>query len=282
MHYLDKIEKLRSVCGNSWVTLMQKDDSVINVARLRMRCNSWLCDYCREKKAKKFSAALLHYFKDEKISLLTLTDGHDGSLLDSYKNISRNWNLFRTKLTKKFGAVKFVKVLEAQSKSGYAHLHVIINKYIPARWLNENVSASGFGRIYDVKKISGKCAFFYVQKYLSKPWSHAGALQCCVDLNLRLCSGSRGFKLSDKSVSRWKLIDFKCTDDRSHDYVDAIKRAYSQNSWEMVECTKYENWESARLEWPVEKLHQPPDIYLTEIDDDFHRIYYCPDLDAGF
>jgi len=274
----EKKQYLADVCCKFWITLRKDSDHKIQVARMRLRCNSWLCPKCRKNRARRFSKAVKSYFQGERVSILTLTTDHQQNIYESYKNIKKNWNLLRTHLTKKIGKIRYVCVLEPQGKSGYPHLHVLVNKYIPPALLNTFVTMSGFGRIWDIKEVSDDGAFYYVRKYLRKEWKHEAALQCIIDLKLRRCSGSRGFSISTHSVDKWSVVDFNLDGDRAAEYVKAVMQSRYPFYWEVVKYDNFDDWESYSLEYYIENSHCDPDTFRDAIRDNFLRLYYHGDL----
>jgi len=270
----EKIQYLKDVCGKYWITLRRNDPENFEVARLRLRCNSWLCDICRKKKSRKFALATEQFFKGDRVSILSLTMNRSRDISASYAVIKPNWNRLRTFLTRKIGRFKYVQVLEAQPKSGFPHLHVLINKYIPAAVLKKGISASGFGRIYDIKEVNDQGAFAYVRKYLSKKWSHEIALDIVVDLHMRFCSGSRGFRLSRTAGNKWSMVDFKMDGQRALDYVQAIVKSHMPYFWEVTEYQHFDDFERYRLEYFVERSHVSPGVFKQKIHDEYLHLYY--------
>ena len=207
----EKQAHLAQVCGKGFIILgaIAKDSQ--HLAFKRLRCNSWLCPLCRRKKAKRFSLATDALFGNQKLRLLTLTVGREENLWTAWRTISKKWNHFRTTLTRQVGRFSFVKVLEPQPGSGFPHLHILVNRFIPQKAIAHAISVSGLGKIFKIQFIHGEGAKHYVKKYLQKAWSHSEALDISVRLGSRRISGSRGFSIRGRSgVSFSTLeIDFR-------------------------------------------------------------------------
>jgi hypothetical protein len=78
------------------------------------------------------------------------------------------FNKFRLYLRRKFGSpVKYIAVLEFQ-QSGIAHLHVLVDRFIPQSWISESWSALGGGNIVDIRYVDVHRIARYVSKYLTK------------------------------------------------------------------------------------------------------------------
>ncbi|HWR84173.1 MAG TPA: hypothetical protein VN285_12805 [Candidatus Deferrimicrobium sp.] len=78
------------------------------------------------------------------------------------------WAKFRTYLTRKEGeAITFIAILEFQN-SGYAHLHVLIDRHIPFVWIQQAWQAIGGGKFVNVKHVDIRRIAAYLSKYLTK------------------------------------------------------------------------------------------------------------------
>jgi hypothetical protein len=113
---------------------------------------------------------------------------------DSADYIRECWNKFRTYLRRRFGQrVEYIAVLE-HHKSGVAHLHVLIDRYIPKEWLDSAWNAVGGGFTWinyvDVHRVSA-----YISKYLTK------ALFGGLPSKKKRISTSRGIRLFEKRES---------------------------------------------------------------------------------
>src|SRR5262249_49769699 len=97
-------------------------------------------------------------------------------------------------LKRAFGQrVEYIAVLE-HHKSGVAHLHVLIDRYIPKEWLDRAWNAVGGGFTWinyvDVHRVSA-----YISKYLTK------ALFCALSSKKKRISTCRGICLFKKPES---------------------------------------------------------------------------------
>jgi len=201
-----KSVQLGAVCGSRSLILKSEGDGGTSAAFLRLRCHSWLCPHCRPRKARRFSRAVESFFSGRRVRLLTITVDRSASLWESWKSISGRWNHLRTIMTREFGKFSFVRVVEPQPKSGYPHFHILVDCFVPAVSFSALLRQSGFGKIWDVRLIHSREAFFYVRKYLSKPWPFGEALDASVEFRSRRISGSRGFSLANSSGVRWSVV----------------------------------------------------------------------------
>src|SRR5262249_18839602 len=125
---------------------------------------------------------------------LTLDPKRAGSPEGSVEYIRESWNKFRTYLKRQFGTkVRFIVILEPQ-KSGMAHLHALIDRYIAQEWLHKAWNAVGGGftfiKYVDIHRVSA-----YLTKYLTKE------LFTSAPSKKKRISTSRGIRLFQKSQS---------------------------------------------------------------------------------
>jgi hypothetical protein len=109
---------------------------------------------------------------------------------------------FRIYLKRRLGyAPDYIRILEYQ-KNGNAHLHVLLNCYLPQNWVSEAWSAVGGGRIVDIKQVDIHRVSRYLSKYLTKQMLMF-APKCA-----RRVTTSRGIRLLEKRVGdfAWQVI----------------------------------------------------------------------------
>ena len=136
----------------------------------RLRCKSWTCPTCGKKRARKLKSAIveqaeLHHM--DKFVTLTM-DPSKGTAEESWDQIKAVWALARVYLGREFGAgFKYLWVVEAQ-KNGYAHLHILVNQYVPQAWLKQVWDRLGGGRIVHIERVNIRRTGPYLAKYLTK------------------------------------------------------------------------------------------------------------------
>jgi hypothetical protein len=87
---------------------------------------------------------------------------------DSVRYLRKVFNKFRLYLRRRFGIlVKYIAVLEFH-KSGIAHLHLLVDRYIPWEWIKQSWSALGGGQVVFIKYVDVHRISRYLSKYLSK------------------------------------------------------------------------------------------------------------------
>ena len=131
---------------------------------------------------------------------------------DSCKYIKARWRKFRVPISRLLGrTLSFIWVMEMQ-KNGRAHLHILIDDFLPQRWVSKKWARYGGGRIVDVRPVtSAGAAAGYVSKYLAK--SLDGGL---ADRERRY-GKSKNISLFEKKESvGWELVPWGFDSIRNH------------------------------------------------------------------
>lgn len=198
----------------------------------RLGCKKWSCPSCGPKRLKRTRRAITDKAVEHNLSrFLTLTlDPKACKPEESVEYIRKTWNKFRTSLKRLHGqAIPFITVLEFQ-KSGYAHLHILIDRFIPQNWISEAWSSVGGGKIVFIKQVDVRRIGPYLSKYLTKD-----LLNSSQQRKYRRFTTSRGinlFKKPEKGV--WKLISASINylEANFHDYlVDSGKSEDGMLIW---------------------------------------------------
>jgi hypothetical protein len=137
---------------------------------IRLQCKSWTCPSCGPKKARRLRKAIIETAMAKNLyRFMTLTlDPSTCTPEESIRYIRACWNKFRTYLRRRYGSkIVFITVLELQ-QSGYAHLHVLVDRFISQAWISDAWQALGGGRIVDIRFIDVHRVSAYLSKYLTK------------------------------------------------------------------------------------------------------------------
>lgn len=170
----------------------------------RLGCKRWDCERCGPRKARQLRGAIIRKAIERDLRrFLTLTlDPRTCTPEESTAYIRDCWNKFRTYLKRRHGAlVSFIAILELQ-KSGYAHLHVLVDRYIPQPWISEAWQSVGGGRIVFITQVDVHRVAGYLAKYLTKE-----LLESKLHPRQRRYTTSRDIRLLTKSTSgKWVLL----------------------------------------------------------------------------
>jgi hypothetical protein len=196
---------------------------------MRLGCKCWTCSGCGPRKAKRIRRAIIECATEKGLSrFLTLTlDPSACEAEESIPYIRRCWDKFRTYLKRRYRvALSFITVLELQ-KSGYAHLHVLIGRFIEQTWISEAWQAVGGGRIVYIKQVEIRRIGPYLSKYLTKDLLRAGHKS-----RFRRVTSSRDVALNNFERSgTWSVIKFP------------LSHFYSKRPWNAVNEIKDESGE---------------------------------------
>ncbi len=216
---------------------------------LRLRCRCWACSICGPRKANKYRGQILRAVTRHKLTrMLTLT-------LDVRKFATREqqeiffahletqkalgtacqcatcthlqaasvayirgcWNKLRVSLIRRFGvAPKYVAVLEFQQFTGMAHLHIVIDRFIPQAWAKEAWQAVGGGQHVDIRHADAHRIAPYLAKYLSKEMLLSGPP------GMRRVTTSRSIKLNEKKRSDYSWEVCRASIDRVYVFFSDI------------------------------------------------------------
>lgn len=164
----EKINKKKHYCGN-YSFIGQFEDG--STKAIRHRCKTWGCGECGPRKLKQVKLGIYKQadrFKLNRLLTLTLPGNYEGTLEESIKAINRVWSKFRVYLKRKFqDKIHFIKIIEIQ-KRGVAHLHILIDRFIPQRWISKAWSDLGGGKIVDIRFVDLHRVSAYVSKYMTK------------------------------------------------------------------------------------------------------------------
>lgn len=172
----------------------------------RLGCKSWNCKFCGPRKAKRVRRAIIQQAERLRLcGFLTLTLARQNcSPEESVEYIRKCWRKFRVSLERRFGkTISFIAVLEFQ-QAGYAHLHILVNRYIPQAWIGGAWQAVGGGRMVDIRRVDIQRIGGYVSKYLTKEmllgWKRG---------KFRRYTTSRDIRLFEKPTpGLWVLLKF--------------------------------------------------------------------------
>ncbi len=203
---LDSYKNNRNTFCGKWTVKGQVDSEkhgkVWRYARLN--CKSWKCDRCGPKRARQLRHAIVEAAQAHGLTrFLTLTlDPKTCSPEESITYARECWNKMRTYFKRKFGkAITYIVILEFQ-KSGYAHLHVLVDRFISQSWIQSKWQAVGGGKFVNIRQVDIHRVSAYLSKYLTKDLLLSHQYQ-----KYRRYTTSRDIKLVKKpEKGQWSLI----------------------------------------------------------------------------
>ena len=106
--------------------------------------------------------------REQLTRFLTLTLDPAAIRGDSVRYLRKVFNKFRLYLRRKYSSsIKYIAVLEFH-QSGIAHLHVLVDRFIPWDWIRQSWSALGGGQVVFIKYVDVHRISRYLSKYLTK------------------------------------------------------------------------------------------------------------------
>ena len=140
---------------------------------------------------------------------LTLTlDPRHCTAEQSVHYLRNCWNKFRTSLKRRAGkSISYIAVIEFQ-KNGYAHLHVLVDRFLPQPWIQSAWQAVGGGRFVNIQQVDIQRVGAYLSKYLTKDlFSMPGKQRrCTTSRDIVLFEKQHHPSTSDSAVVKWLLI----------------------------------------------------------------------------
>ena len=206
----------QSRCGSHFVVLRKKLGSSFLFGFFPVLCKSWACEYCRKLKASLIRNYVKENFKEEDLWMLTFTLFHSGDEAFSWKKIAKGWNLFRTYATKLHGKFSYLRIIEPHKKSGYPHMHVLVNKFVCDQAVLKKLVRWGFGWNFESQRISQKSALGYVTKYLTKGWDNVDAEELRQATKARIVSVSRDLPPLFFKTPSWELCKHSVPSEHAH------------------------------------------------------------------
>jgi len=154
-------------CG-TWTMV---GDGSHSVKHLRHRCKGYRCGRCGPRKRRQLSRRLGQLATEHKLFrmlTLTLDPAKMPPGTDSIKYIRGVvWRKMRVYLARRLRrTVAYEAILELQG-NGRAHLHVLIDAFIPWEWVRAAWGALGGGHVR-IEKIDVRNVSAYLSKYLTK------------------------------------------------------------------------------------------------------------------
>jgi hypothetical protein len=195
-------------CKNTrTIVISRRGGAGTDIAAITAKCRSWDCPYCRAEKAQQYRYRIKELFGKDKVWLYTFTMYHSKFPIETWQEIAPCWNRLRTALTKQFGAIKYVRVLETHVRSPYPHLHVLMNTLLPTQWLGDELRRAGFGWSATCKRVADSGGIGEVTKYLTKPWKNPQAWIIRKQLKLRLITLSQSTAPIAVQKEDWEVVN---------------------------------------------------------------------------
>jgi hypothetical protein len=147
---------------------MQADDG----ETAAFRCDSWDCYCCAHRMRMNLIEDLERLVEErpELTRLLTLTVGKQGpEATDAqHEYITDRFNALRTNLSDEYPNLSYVWIRHEGDENRRAHLHLLVDRYIPQGDLVEMSTNVGLGEVVDIRRVNARNAAKYLTSYLGR------------------------------------------------------------------------------------------------------------------
>jgi hypothetical protein len=133
----------------------------------RMYCKPWQCGYCGQKKARALCRRIGETTRDRGLArflTLTLDPRRLPKTEEGVSYIRKVWSIFRPYL-KRESAIAVVEL----HKYGVPHMHVLVDRIVPKRWISRAWGALGGGHVVYIERVKDlRRLGWYLGRYLTK------------------------------------------------------------------------------------------------------------------
>jgi hypothetical protein len=172
------------------------------------RCNSWDCYCCAHRMRMNLIEEMERVVTErpELRRFLTLTVDTDtpGDTAAHHEHITDRWNALRTEINDRYPGLSYIWVRHEGDENGRAHLHLLVDRYLPQSMLSNLSKRVGLGEVVDIRRVNARNAAKYLTSYLGK-----GALANLPD-GLRRYGSSSDISLAVRGGSGddrdWRLM----------------------------------------------------------------------------
>lgn len=163
--YQHHIDTTVAHCHRSWLVLRRTTllgDEYLVTPHL---CQSNYCSVCRPRNLVKLRKMLYESLKHHRWRLITLTfPDHSQDVLEQLKNLYRQFKRFIQRVRRIYPDLAFVRTIEIH-QSGYPHIHMIVDSYIPVSFVQKHWHDVGGGFVSIRNKKRGeRTSYVYTHK----------------------------------------------------------------------------------------------------------------------
>lgn len=137
------------------------------------RCNSWDCYCCAHRMRMNLIEELDRLVEErpELRRLLTLTvDPETGpaDVEEQHEHLTDRFNALRTELNDRYDDLSYVWIRHEGDENGRAHLHLLVDRYLPQAEVSALADRVDLGRVVDIRRVEARNAAKYLTSYLGK------------------------------------------------------------------------------------------------------------------
>ena len=136
------------------------------------RCKQWKCACCGHRLRMGLIEELERVTgeRPELRRLVTLTVGRQGPSVveDQHEYITGCWDDLSDRMRRRYGDVSYVLIRHEGDENGRAHIHLLVDRYLPQEWLSQAAAGVGLGEVVDIRRVNARNAVHYLSAYLGR------------------------------------------------------------------------------------------------------------------
>lgn len=153
-------------CSRYTITYAQPGRELSNVCTYRLPCKSWYCPRCAPRNLKRIRHRLREWTVGRRWRFVTLTTASVGQDIgESLRAIVRSWHTLSRRITRAFGKFAYCRVVQFHH-NGLPHLHLIVDCFIPQKWLSTQWNELHGSPIVDIRSCKPRQAVNYITRYM--------------------------------------------------------------------------------------------------------------------
>jgi len=264
----------KQLCHKCFALCRQGETQSKEYALFSIPCKSWQCPVCSKKKSYRYGKIVEEHFKAKDTRFATLTLAEVNNPKSAIRLMNKAWNKLRLAIQREWGKISYVRVLEFGEQNGRPHFHVLLDKYIPQKWLSNTAYRCGFGKVVDIRMAKNKQIVRYITKYLTKSLNSEQQSEHDLKFRFRRVVCSNDIKLGNFRPSDFKCISlikkpFYKTPQELKEFSDKLFQTLKPERVERVGVNVFLHFLSLERVFPKERI-----IYKREIDYSNTNMYY--------
>lgn len=136
------------------------------------RCKQWKCACCGHRLRMGLIEELERITEERPAlrRLVTLTVGREGPSKPErqHEYITECWDNLHSRLRRAYGDVSYVLIRHEGDDNGRAHVHLLVDRYVPQEWLSQAAAEVGLGEVVDIRRVDARNAVHYLSAYLGR------------------------------------------------------------------------------------------------------------------
>lgn len=152
------LDKRVAACSRSWIILRATDLFGTQYRIVPKACSSAYCPRCRINQLLRIRRALVRQMAHRRWRLVTLTFAQrEVTRTQLLRSLARTFDRFIKRIKRRYPDLTYVRTVEIH-ESGYPHLHLVIDRFVPVALLQIAWKEVGGGcvDIRATRKVAGK------------------------------------------------------------------------------------------------------------------------------